>query len=332
MHNDIKLIYKKLAAFLLLIAPMFMIGHYFLSPIVDTDFPYRSKFNEVFNAQENAEVVIFGACSGLATINPKILEALNPKVYNFSLHGAGPFYIVQWYTKIFKNYYKKPKLIIISIEMIEVNQPRNIGYDSEYFPISLFLKLLLFDREIPFKYLLYNKYPFIKNRFLILRALLSKTIIDESFQWDRYYKGYAPLIAKEKLGEMQTIVSNKNKSMEIKNSPEAVADLKRMIQLFKDENIPVVYLTLPYYYTHKSSYLPHPAIQEIRDVLKQEVDGKNVFYLDYNNDHPSNLNYDESFWYNQTHLNENGSNIFTQKLKNDLFHLIPPAHKNIFVE
>ena len=44
----------------------------------------------------------------------------------------------------------------------------------------------------------------------------------------------------------------------------------------------------------------------------------------------SNLNHEKPYWYNWTHLNEKGADIFTEIFKEDLYNLISPVHKDIF--
>ncbi len=283
----------------------------------------REKFRELTNPQENAEAVIFGASRAFSGINPRQLENVFPKIYNFAIPGLNRAGIKSLYTLMFKKYHPKPRFIIMSVELRTFMTPgkfegNSLERFSEYFPFQFFLRQLA-ARGVDRTSLVLNRFPIVKYRMEILHALFGLHYILNRYNAAQFYKGYVPMnMFTDQVQAVKTLNQGWTGYQNDAASPDRLAELSELIQLFRSENIPVIYVILPDYRPAGMVYEPSPEAAAVKKTLAPHIDGKTGFLIDFNYDQLTGINSDPVNFHDGMHLSLEGSVKFTEALNKEV--------------
>src|SRR3990167_228439 len=105
--------FKRLLAFVFGLGVILASLNYWISGKYETYIRY--KFSELIHPVENADTIIIGSSRGMCSFNPKGLEPVLPSLYNFGMLGFPGNR--EFYDNFIKKYYRKPRLILCSVEM-----------------------------------------------------------------------------------------------------------------------------------------------------------------------------------------------------------------------
>jgi len=266
---------------------------------------YALHYSEVFHPKVNANVIILGGSDVTHGINPRYLEADQLKVYNFSLNGAGPSFNLKWYKKIFEPYYPKPLCVIYGVHwgMFDENLlKRKFDNDSKYFPRHLLFNE--FSHLEALKILILNRFAFIRERKQLLPRMSGRQ--PEVFVLSRYYHGFIPY---ERKGGLE-----KKKDVKPKNSEAQIRAFEELLDEFGKNKIEVIFVQAP-------GYLPardNSNIEESMKLLNKIAEERKIPFLDYDTKRITEINTDPSMFSDWIHLNEKGSDAFSELLKSDL--------------
>jgi len=268
---------------------------------------YKMQYDEIFHPKVNADIIIIGTSYGNHGINPRDLESENSKIYNFAFDGANPAFFLKWYNVIFKKYYKKPRLIIFETPWYVFSGNylwRTIEFDSGYFPMSVFIRVLL-NPTCSAEKTLFNRFIFMKEgrKFEYLNK---DKPYDIAFDITKYYHGYTPVKG--------TISKSAKSEMIGKISSKQVADFEKLLDQFKLDKIQVVLVCLPECFPARTAV----GFEEGNKLIEKIAKRQGILLLNYNYDKVSKINYDYEFFSDFGHLNEKGSLVVSRLLKNDL--------------
>jgi hypothetical protein len=299
-----RLFFKKVALFL---SPL-LIGLILVNHWVDREYypHYPLQYGEVFHPKVNANVVILGASHATHGINPKYLESDQYNVFNFALNGAPPTFNLEWYEKIFRCYYKKPRYVIYSVHWGMFDDHilrRQFEQDSPYFPFRFFIQEMCNFKKL--KMLLLNRFALFRQRKQLLPRLLKKER-REMFVVSKYYKGFIPYEITRNLSREEVIYP--------KNNASQIDAFLKLLDAFERDNIKVIFVQVPGYHP---GYEPVRVLENVR-LLKQMADERKIPFLDYDLERVSAINYESGYFSDVGHLNEKGSETFSELLKKDL--------------
>jgi hypothetical protein len=258
----------------------------------------------------NADMIIIGASHAAHGINPKYLEKDDLKVFNFGQDGAGPYFFLKWYRKIFQRYYRKPETVIFGVHWVMFEShtlQRQFEHDSNFFP-HYFLFEELHDFK-GMKTLILNQFAFIRERKTLpnrLVRLFEKRRRMGPKNLAQYYNGFVPYERKGRL--------DKKKGTKPKNDEVQINAFRELLDDFKKDNIQVILVNIP-------GYLPArdpDNIQESIALIHKIAEEKGIPFLDYEMERITDLNTDPSLFSDWVHLNGKGSDAFTKLLKSDL--------------
>lgn len=270
----------------------------------------RMQFDEAFHPKINANMVIIGASHAAHGINPKYLERDGLKVFNFGTDGAGPYYFLKWYRKIFQRYYRKPEIVIFGVHWVMFESrtlQRQLEQDSNYFPRYFLFEELHNFKEM--KTLILNRFAFIRERKKLpyrLVRILEKERRRSTHVLLKYYNGFVPYERKGRL--------DKKKGSKPKNDLLQINAFKELLNEFEKDRIRVILVSIP-------GYLPArdlDNIQESIELIHQIAKEKNIPFLDYETTRITELNTNPSLFSDWVHLNGRGSDAFSKLLKSDL--------------
>jgi hypothetical protein len=269
------------------------------------------QYHEVFHPKVKADVVIFGASNTAHGINPRYLEEGHFKIYNFSMDGASPSFILNWYKKIFEPHYPKPLCVIYGVHwgMFDENfAQRRFEQDSKYFPGELLFREFLGARGLDdlerVKTLLLNRFGIFRER----KKLPNRLFRGEGnvYVLPRFYNGFIPY---EREGGL-----DKKRDITPKNFEAEIKAFEELLDEFEKNGIEVIFVEVP-------GYLParNPSnIEEGNRLLNKIAERRKILFLDYDTNKITNINTDPRMFSDWIHLNEKGSDAFSKLLRSDL--------------
>lgn len=309
-------LFIKLSVFIVLMTFSFIKLNSWTLEVVNS--PDRHRYQEMLHPFVKANLLILGNSIAANGINPRFLDTLGQRIYNFSMEGGSPSFMYDLYLKVIKKYYPKPDIVVYCVtQEMFVDSGKLLEHDSHFLPWKVFL-LELFSSSSSKKTLLYNRFPILKHRDI----LLSKLFSNESSTPIEFKNGYMPLPEGDQNTRQLPISETVLKS---KSDPEQIASFKKMIQALKAEDILVLFVEPPLYVGPRIG--SHPKPRNDQDIVKQIAQDENIILLNYNEDRKSTINEDGSNFYVYDHLNEKGSEKFSTLLAKDLNVIISEVYQ-----
>jgi len=279
-------------------------------------------WNDIYAGNINAEILIYGSSRAFNQIKPQILEEnLNRSCYNLGIEGHN--FWVQYLRHL--EYLKKnkpPKYIIVSFDLWAMDKRYDLYNYTQFIPYMLFNKNIykytssyegfkLPDYFIPF-------YRYIGKRGVINEAI--RNIFIEDKRMNNYrIKGYN---SSDK--EWNDDLDNAKDSMRYYVSGTDTATLQlfqNFIKECKEKDITPVFVYVPEYIEGQKFTINR------QDVIARYINFSEIYnipFFDYSGD---DMCLNKDYFYNASHLNKTGSEIFTQKFVNDL--MAHPALKDL---
>lgn len=270
------------------------------------------RYNTVYWDDTDYDMIIMGSSRGMVQYSPRILDSiLGVNSYNLSCNGR----CIDAQCNIFDAYcrnHAKPKTVIQNVDYITL------------------LMSNMYERE---QYL-----PYIKHD----RELYEATKETEQFNWSdvaiplKRYAGYHKMIreglhiknkmynpANEYKGyegrdrEWDGLGFDQIDTIAFETNLEAETIFDNYLSYCKENDIRVVFVFAPIYYgvTQKMG----DDEEKMKGTFQKYADRYGIPILDYSHDR---INYDTLNFYNATHLNRSGAELFSTKLAHDLKNLL----------
>ena len=277
-----------------------------LKTIIYKEDYYKIQYDEIKYPKTNTNSIIIGTSKSLHGIQPSIINNNNLHFYNFSLNGSTANFYFNWYQNIFKPHYKKPRVILIGVDLIFLDSAqywRQYEQDALYFPKTVFLNNFFLSKDL-------NKIMLVKNRFPALKYLNNPGILfkkeESSFSFSDYELGFIPFESKNKIVNVDPVNSVIAESYKSK--------FDSLINLLVSDSIKIIFIQTPQYGQLRTYYEKLP-INKYYDSLATLY---HIPFLDYNRSNFSDINTKAEYFSDKVHLNKNGSTIFSLKLAKDL--------------
>lgn len=261
-------------------------------------------WNDIIYDSVNADLLVLGSSRAWVQYDTHIMDSiLSTNSYNLGIDGSALNRQMLKY-RIYEHYQKQhPKAVIINVDYMST-LGNTIGYEREQF----------------FPYLLNNQFtreemretePFSFGELYLPMFRYYKRSVYSTFLENNedttLYKGYE---GKEKdwdgskYLEIDTWHFKRNEIVE--------KDFDLFIKHLKEQNIEVIFVYAPVYIglTYKVDNLP-----EFYKTFQSYSNKYQIPMLDYTYYY---LSYDTTYFYNATHLNKTGAELFTTKLCHDL--------------
>ena len=261
-------------------------------------------WKEIFTGKLQSNVVIMGSSRAWAQYNPIILDTiLHINSYNLGIDGRGIGSQILRYNT-YKRLNVKPKLIIQNIDMMTIDKD-NAFCREQFFPyffdktfrqeVVELENLSLADQYIPgFRYAGYF------HKILSWLGVVKQ----ENYTLTKGYHG----------NDLKWDGSNLNKRTAINYSQDSTMLIKFDEYLAKaySENIKVIFVYAPQYIGATEKIKNIGGMYQMYDSIAQKYD---IPILNYNY---SPISYDTAYFYNATHLNKKGAELFSVKLALDI--------------
>jgi hypothetical protein len=268
-------------------------------------------WNHIFESKINSDVIVSGSSRAWVHISPQILDSvLNVNSYNLGIDGY-PFNMQDVRFKIYEKYNKKPQLIIQTADFITLQRRIDSYNKSQFFP---YLHEPLLRNELK-KMKGFSNFDFYipalcyHSNLSSIYAGIAVFFNIKDYSKDRY-KGYCGQEKNWNASKLKEILSGDSLVSEI--NPEVVQLFDLFLNHCKENEIQVIMVFSPEY-IEATNFTKNK--DEVMNIYRSFSRKYNFPFLDYSRD---SLCYDTTYFYNATHLNKKGAELFSLKLANDI--------------
>lgn len=264
-------------------------------------------WNAMYNDTTNYDLIINGSSRAWRQYDPIIIDSiLNINSYNLGIDGSAINRQIVRYRK-YREYHKPAKYLIQNIDFI--NMHNTFGYEREQF-----FPYFLYDRNLMRQIDIYENFSFAEKfipsyRYIGYKDVLTEALFNYSSQnrFEFLYKGYFGNNSNwngVELAQLDSIVFSCDTM--------ALSSFIEFLEQITYDGTKVIFVYAPLYHEVRTKMTNESQMYEMYDTIATRF---NIPILDYN-DIP--LCYDTAYFYNGTHLNKIGAELFTTKLAHDI--------------
>jgi hypothetical protein len=305
---------KKAAVFMLPVVLLFYGADYFFSTILKKSKVFADGeylvWNDLYDGNVNAEVVIYGSSRALKHIDPKMLgDSLLKTAYNLGVNGHS-FRSQYFRNSLLLKYNSKPEIIIQTLDVTSFEKESDLYNQDQFLPYmlnnedmyrSVYNGFKLLDYKLPMIRFYGKKEAFLEICRLILNISDNKPVrIKGYLPWDRTWNNDL-MEAQKKLG-----------SLEVKSDSSMIQLFERYLNECNQKNIKLIFVYTPEYIEGQKFVGNRSDILALYYRLSKKF---NIPFFDYSNDP---ISFQKDFFYNSGHLNRRGAELFTGKLVCDI--------------
>ena len=296
-------------------APIFLLG-YFFDVFISKNLKNSNRFaekeyptwNAIYEGKVNSDLLIFGSSRAWIHIDPTMIsDSLGISSYNLGIDGHNFWLQDLRYRELLKHN-KRPKFIICSLDYFTLKKNKEL-YNSEQF-----LPYMLRNKDIKNSTISYEGFSTIDYEIPLLRYYGNYNAVETAL---RFSLG--------RLSNPITRVKGYQGRDEVWNSDfdNAKASIKRLevtldkptLVLFenflkecKSNNIKLIFVYTPEYIEGQKFVSNR---EQIFGLYKKFSEEYQIPFYDFSND---SISYQKKHFYNASHLNKLGSQLFTKKL------------------
>jgi hypothetical protein len=295
-----------------------LITFYFLQVTLDRENKKNpsdtfSEWNDCYNSNINADVLVMGSSRAWVQISPKILDStLSVNSYNLGIDGWN-FLMQHCRFKVYLEHNIVPKNIIHCVDVYILDK-RNDLYNAEQFVPFLndtLIRQYTQGYKGSFNNLHYS-FPLYKyNNSLksIITPLLNLAGVKKSHS--NKYKGYQGM-EKDWDNSFEKFKENNPNGVVQKIDNETIREFEDYLKFCKQKDINLTLVYTPEYIEGQKMTQNRNDIIKIYEQYAAQYD---FLFLNYSDD---SLCLDKSLFYNSQHLNKKGAELFSAKLAQDL--------------
>ena len=264
-----------------------------------------SYWNHIFNDTTNYDLVVNGNSRALNQYDPMILDSiLIANSYNFGMGGSSINRQIIKYIK-YCDLHVPPKCLVQNIDLFTMTN--TMGYQREQF-FAYFFK----DRKLINELDLYERFSLAEKyvpcyRYLGYDIVIREALLRNSFPDDFSKKGYCELNE-----EWNGVLLSEMDSVLCSCDTNAIKIFEDFLNEVTNEGTKVIFVYAPIYHEVREKMINEQQMFEMYDTIAQRF---NIPILDYND---ISMCYDTTYFYNGTHLNKLGAELFTTKLAHDI--------------
>ncbi len=274
-----------------------------------TDLRVYQAWNDIYASNIKSNAIILGSSRAWCQYSPKILDSImGLDFYNLGIDGHTIDYQLLRYNT-YRRYCPKPKYIIHNVEFSTLSIT-NSGYEREqFFPY-------VFDDSLINEVSKVKNITFIDKHIPLIRYFGYRSLFElgvKSYFGKKHFfdgglvKGYRGNKYNWNGSEL-----NKIKTIKFERDSIAIKLFDNYLEKTKSEGIKIILVFAPIYIEGAKKIVDYNGMYSL---YKNLADKYNFLLLDYTND---SISYDKSNFYNATHMNQKGAEIFSKKLANDI--------------
>lgn len=267
-----------------------------------------STWNDIMDGTVNSDIVIYGNSRAWLQINPTMIgDSLKTSAYNLGIDGHNFWLEYLRHTLLLKNN-TKPKLIIQSLDNFTLEKKKELYNPDQFLPY------MLWNSEIREATKDYDGYDAMDYKIPLLRyygkldafKTVMRLILKPESNTTERVRGYKSAnLAWD--GTFDKLLKVK-KSHTAKLDSASIVLFERYLNECKSKNIKIVFVVAPQYIAGQKFISNRSEIMGIYSGFSEKY---NIPFFDYSND---SLSFKKEYFFNATHLNKTGAELFTGKL------------------
>ena len=305
---------------ILLAYPLDFVISYYLSQSNTYPGEYEV-WNDIYNADANCDLAIYGSSRAWVHINPKILsDSQEGEVYNFGIDGHNFWLQYLRHLELLK-YNEKPKTIILSVDIFSLQKRKDLYQLDQFLPYMLWNSNI---QEYTNSYIGYKEFDYYVPLIRYFGKINSlKLAIKNIFngQSNIRYRQNGYLGMDSEWNTDLEKAKKERKSYKINTDSNSIVLFEKFINECKANSIELILVYTPEHIDGQSFVENR---NEIIQIYKDFSLKYSIEFLDYSDD---SLCLNKNYFYNASHLNSEGANIFSKKLASDLK---ARTHNNVY--
>lgn len=308
MRKDVKYL-------LFFLVPIMLIS-YALDVLISTNLKKSNKFaekeystwNAIFEGKVNSDLLIYGASRAWVQFNSTMMtDSLHIPTYNLGIDGH--YFQLQYFRhSMLMKKNKKPKVIIIAIDMFSLEKRKDL------YNLEQFLPYMLWNKEIKLATSNYEGFTSIDYEIPLIRYYGRTKAIETAF---RFFSGHlSNPVCRVRGYQARDESWNSDfdkakltmKEQEIKPDKSIITLFERFINECKQQNIELIFVNAPEYIQGQKFIKNRSQILAIYTKFSKQY---HIPFYDYSNDA---ISYQKKYFYNSIHMNKMGAELFTAKL------------------
>ena len=291
-----------------------------LDIFISTNLKHSNKFaekeyptwNAIFEEKVNSNILIFGSSRAWIHINPTIMsDSLHISTYNLGIDGHNFWLQYLRYQQLLK-FDKRPKLIICSLDYFTLKKNKDL-YNSEQF-----LPYMLWNDDIKKATESYNGFSFMDYEVPLIRYYGKHKAVETSI---RFFSGHLnnPITRvkgyqgrDENWNSDFDIAKAVMKSLEVKLDHNTIVLFENFLKECRANNTKLVFVYTPEYIEGQKFVKNR---KQIMGIYKKFSKQYNIPFYDFSN---APISYQKKYFYNASHLNKTGSELFTNEFVDTL--------------
>jgi hypothetical protein len=279
-----------------------------------------SVWNDLYNGKVNSEIVIYGSSRAWVHVDPQILKnELGVSSYNLGIDGHN-FWLQYLRHKILLKYNQKPKYIILSVDSRTLEKRDNLFNSHQFLPYMLWDKDIINFTKSYYGYSNIDYYlPLLRyyGKKIVLVEATNNFLFSSNLKLDRNngFKG----MDRQWNNDFEN-AKNKLKHYKAELNQESIQLFDRFLGECKENDMEAIFVYTPEF-IEGQEFIQNR--EEIISLFKDFSDKYNISFLDYSDDEICSQ---KKYFYNASHLNKEGAEIFTKKLAEDLKSIISQGY------
>jgi hypothetical protein len=270
-----------------------------------------STWNAIIDGKINSEILIYGSSRAWVHINPTMItNSLNVSTYNMGIDGHNFWLQYLRHSLLLENNNTKPKIIILSLDIFTLQKVKDL-YNSDQF-----LPYMLWNDKIRNATISYNGFKSIDYEIPLIRyfgrqnALHTAFLLKKRVNEVERIKGYQ--------GQDRQWNGDFDKAKKTMKNYEIVLDsasvilFEKFLNDCKNQKIKIIFVYSPEYIEGQKFEKNR---DEIMSLYKKLSEKYNIPFYNYSKD---SISYQKKYFYNASHLNKTGSELFTKKIIDSL--------------
>jgi len=263
-----------------------------------------SIWNDILDGKVNSEIVIYGDSRAARQINPNLLsDSFNIASYNLGILGHN-FKLQNLRHSLLLKHNIKPQLIIFSLDVF------TLAENQKLFNADQFLPYMFSNDEIKNTIINYEGYNYIDYHLPLIRyygkkeAIKNalKLFINPASESVTGSKGYKP--------EDEVWISNpyKEKKIYLKLDTALISLFENFLNECNTKKIKIAFVYAPEYIERRNTFINREEVFNLYNMFSKKY---SIRFYDFSND---TISYKKKYFYNVSHLNKTGAELFTNKL------------------
>ncbi len=308
-----KLFIKRLFFFALILAGIFGLINIFQTFYNLAPEHYKRQYSSIINFKSDYNGIILGTSRATHSIRPADLDQSGIQFYNYALNGSNPEFYLKWYNTFLHNNKTKPAYCLFAVDFFMFDKKwlwRRFEHDAEYFPTKIYTEALIENNGLNKFDLVINRFPFLKYRKQITNSIKLEQGA-KVFNMNDYDRGYVCYFNALDTGGFTP-------RLKFNIYPDQVFYFESLLEKMQADKIKIFFVVTPEFGIDTTIYNKMESLKII-DTLAEKF---NIPILNYNIKLRSDINLDISLFSDWSHMNNEGSKVFSKKLALDVKGLI----------